>query len=99
MQVTGRHRLEEIQDFVNPKGRMNDRELRTDAHARFNGHGGVGKAGSGRTGGPANDREETSQAEIEAENFSREIGRFLDKARTDHRYDRLPSSPRRASSA
>ena len=89
MQVKGRHRLEEIQDFVNPKGRMNDRELRTDAHARFNGHGGVGKAGSGRTGGPANDREEMSQAEIEAENFSREIGRFLDKARTDHRYDRL----------
>jgi protein required for attachment to host cells len=89
MQVTGRHRLEEIQDFVNPKGRMNDRELRTDAHARFNGHGGAGKAGSGRTGGPANDREETSPAEIEAENFSREIGRFLDKARTDHRYDRL----------
>jgi protein required for attachment to host cells len=68
---------------------MNDRELRTDAHARFNGHGGAGKAGGGRTGGPANDREETSQAEIEAENFSREIGRFLDKARTDHRYDRL----------
>jgi protein required for attachment to host cells len=87
LQVTGRERLDEIEDFINPKGRMNDRELRTDAHPRFNGHGGV--PGSSRTGGPASDREEMSQADLEAENFSREIGRYLDKARTDHRYDEL----------
>jgi protein required for attachment to host cells len=89
LQVTGRERLEEIEDFINPKGRMNDRELRTDAHPRFNGHGGVGKAGSSRTGGPGSDREEMSQADLEAENFSRDIGRYLDKARTDHRFDQL----------
>ena len=40
LQVVGReHRLVEIQDFVNPKGRMDDRELITDAHPRFDGHG------------------------------------------------------------
>ena len=89
LQVSGHHRLEEIQDFDNAKGRMNDRELRTDGHARFSGHGGVGKPGRVATSGPANDREETRQAEIEAENFSREIGRFLDKARIERRYDRL----------
>jgi protein required for attachment to host cells len=89
LQVTGRERLEEIKDFINPKGRMNDRELRTDAHYRFNGHGGVGKAGSAPTGGPGNDREETSQADLEAESFSRQIGRYLEKARNDHRFERL----------
>lgn len=91
LQVTGRNRLEEIEDFVNPKARMNDRELRTDAHARFNGHGGMGRPGSG-SGigmGPANDREEQRQAELETENFSRHIGRYLDKARIERRYDRL----------
>src|SRR6267378_5023674 len=35
LRVVGReHRLVEIQDFVNPKGRMHDRELITDAHPR-----------------------------------------------------------------
>ena len=32
LQVAGRaHTLEEIEDLVNPKGRMNDRELISDA--------------------------------------------------------------------
>jgi protein required for attachment to host cells len=35
LQVVGRkHQLVEIQDFVNPKGRMHDRELITDTHPR-----------------------------------------------------------------
>src|SRR5882762_712246 len=35
LRVVGReHRLVEIQDFVNPKGRMDERELITDAHPR-----------------------------------------------------------------
>ena len=80
MQVTGRDKLEEVEDFVNPQGRMSGRELTTDAHPRF--HGTAGAA----TG---SDREEASPAEIEAEKFSKEIGRYLDKARIDHRFDRL----------
>lgn len=52
LQVTGRNRLAEIQDFLNPKGRADDRELITDAHPRFSGHGGVGRPGARSTGGP-----------------------------------------------
>jgi protein required for attachment to host cells len=78
-----------VQDFVNPKGRMDDRELITDAHPRFSGHGGVGKPGSRGTGGPASDRQETSAAEHETELFAKQVDRFLDQARIKKRYDRL----------
>jgi protein required for attachment to host cells len=78
LQVTGRHRLAEVHDFVNPKGRMDDRELTTDAHPRLR-----------ATSGPGSDRQETGAAEHEIELFAKEIDRFLDKARIDHRYERL----------
>jgi protein required for attachment to host cells len=78
LQVTGRDRLSEIDDLVNPKGRLDDRELTTDAHPRFRG-----------TQGPARDREQTGAAEHEAELFSKRIGSYLDKARVEHRYERL----------
>jgi protein required for attachment to host cells len=78
LQVTGRNRLEEIQDFVNPKGRMNDRELTTDAQPRFRG-----------TAGPGSDRQETGAQEHEVELFAKQIDRFLDQARVKKRYDRL----------
>jgi protein required for attachment to host cells len=93
LQVTGRNQLAEVHDFINPKGRMDDRELITDAHPRFSGHGGVGKPGSrtgGRTtGGPASDRQETAAQEHEVELFAKQIDRFLDQARIKKRYDRL----------
>jgi len=90
LQVTDREgHLEDVQDFVNPSARLHERDLTTDAEPRFNGHGGVGKAGSGRTGGPGNDREAKRKADYETEVFVRELGEFLDKARTAHRYDRL----------
>jgi protein required for attachment to host cells len=78
LQVAGRDQLEEIEDLVNPKGRMNDRELTTDAHPRFRG-----------TAGPGSDRQEMPAVEHEVELFTKQIGRFLDKARIDHRYDKL----------
>jgi protein required for attachment to host cells len=78
LQVTGRNQLEEVERFANPKGRMHDRDLEADAHPRFRG-----------TAGPGNDREEAGAAELEAEKFSREIGRFLEQARTKNRFERL----------
>jgi protein required for attachment to host cells len=78
LQVTGRNQLEEVESFANPKGRMHDRDLETDAHPRLRG-----------TSGPGNDREEMGAAEIEAEKFSKELGRYLDLARIKNRYDRL----------
>ncbi|HZS69998.1 MAG TPA: host attachment protein [Burkholderiales bacterium] len=90
LQVTDREgHLEDVQDFVNPSARLHERDLTTDVEPRFNGHGGVGKPGSDRTGGPRSDREAKRRADYETEVFVRELGEFLDKARTAHRYDRL----------
>lgn len=94
LQVTGPKRddapqLTEIEDLLNPAGRSHDRDLQTDAEPRFNGHGGVGKAGSGRTGGPASDREAQGAVEHSVGVFAREVGRYLDKARLEQRFDQL----------
>jgi protein required for attachment to host cells len=78
LQVTGPRRIEEIEDLINPKGRMDDRELIADAHPRFRG-----------TSGPGSDRQETSAREHEVELFAKQIDRFLDQARIKKRYDRL----------
>jgi protein required for attachment to host cells len=81
LQVTDRTKqLAEIEDLLNPEGRVHDRDLLADGHARFNGHGG---------GGPASDPEETSASEHATELFAKRVGDYLDKARTAHRYDRL----------
>src|SRR5207249_4988981 len=81
LQVTDRARdLAEVEDLLNPEGRVHDRELISDAHPRFSGHSG---------GGPGSDREETSAAEHATELFAKRVGDYLDKARTAHRYDRL----------
>jgi protein required for attachment to host cells len=90
LQVAGRKKqLTEIEDLMNPAGRADDRELITDAHPRFSGHGGVGKPGSRATSGPASDRQETGAQEHETELFAKRIGDYLDKARNQHRYDKL----------
>lgn len=89
LQVAGREWLVEIENLVNPEGRMDDRELTTGAHPRFSGHGGLGKPGAGATSGPGSDRQETSAQQHEVEVFAKQIGDYLDKARTQHRYDEL----------
>jgi protein required for attachment to host cells len=79
LQVMDReHRLAEIDDLVSPGGRLNEREMTSDAEPRFRG-----------TAGPGSDREATGAVEHEVEVFAKKIGDYLDKARTSHRYDRL----------
>ena len=78
LQVMDRNRLEEVENLLNPEGRLHGRDLVTDSNPRFSG-----------TDGPGNDREEMSPPEIEAAKFCKEIGRYLDQARMQHRYDRL----------
>ena len=74
LQVLDRdQRLQEIDALLNPGGRMQDRELTTDAHPRRN----------------LSTREEPSAVEHSVELFSKRLGDYLEKARTDHRYDRL----------
>jgi len=81
LQVTDREQqLAEVEDLLNPQGRVHDRELISDAHPRFSGHGG---------GGPGSDREEMSATEHATELFAKRVGDYLDKARTAHRFDRL----------
>ena len=56
---------------------MDDRELTTDGNPRLHGPGGLSA------------REEPSAVEHAVEKFSKRIGDYLEKARTDHRYDQL----------
>ncbi len=79
LQVTDRERrLAEIEDLYNPSGRLNEREMRSDAEPRFRG-----------TDGPGSDRQAKGAVDHEVEVFAKKIGDYLDKARTSHRYDRL----------
>ncbi len=79
LQVADReNRFVEVDELRNPEGRMQDRELTTDAEPRQHGPGGTQSA-----------RESTGPVEHSVELFSKRIGDYLEKARTDHRYDRL----------
>lgn len=89
LQVADRERLLEIETLLNPDGRLDERELTSDAHPRFSGHGGVGKPGARSTSGPASDRQETSATEHATELFAKRLGNYLGKARSEHRYDEL----------
>ena len=73
-------KLEEIESMLNPEGRLHDREMQSDAEPRFSGRAG---------GGPASDRETQGAVEHAVKVFAREVGRYLEKARTDHRFDEL----------
>jgi protein required for attachment to host cells len=77
LQVADRERLVEVEDLVNPEGRLQDRELTTDANPRLHGPGGLSA------------REEPSAVQHTVEMFSKRIGDYLEKARTDQRYDQL----------
>jgi protein required for attachment to host cells len=79
LQVLDREqRLSEVEDLLNPGGRVHDRDLIADAHPRFRG-----------TSGPGSDREEPTAVDHEVELFAKRLSDYLDKARTAHRYDRL----------
>jgi protein required for attachment to host cells len=73
--------LREIEDFSNPQGRANNRELVSDADGRFSAkHVGPGGDSSGQRVTPA---------EHETELFSKTLARYLDKARSQRRYSKL----------
>ena len=82
LQVADREkRLVEIEDFVNPEGRMNEQELTTGAEPRFSGHGGGA--------GPASDREAQGVREHSVTMLAKRLDDYLEKARNQQRYDRL----------
>jgi protein required for attachment to host cells len=67
--------LEEIESMLNPEGRLQDREINSDARGRFSG---------GHTG-----EDNVGAVEHQAELFAKRIGDYLGKARVEHRFDEL----------
>jgi protein required for attachment to host cells len=71
-------KLVEIDALLNPEGRLNEREINTDAHGRFPG-----------TPGGSTAEDDVGAVEHQTELFAKRIGDYLEKARTDRRYDRV----------
>ena len=73
--------LREIEDFVNPAGRADSNDLRSDERGRFYGKGERDQA---HTADP-----HVFPVEHENEMFALAVARHLDQARNAHRYQRL----------
>ncbi|HZM36603.1 MAG TPA: host attachment protein [Burkholderiales bacterium] len=81
LQVTGREqRLEEIEDLLNPEGRLHDRELASDSLGRW--------SGPDRPGGNSM-LDPVSPSEHVVQRFAKRVGDYLEKARGEHRFDEL----------
>jgi protein required for attachment to host cells len=96
-EVTQDDKLQEIEDMYNPEGRMSDRDEISDAYGNFRqgkgaptrpaelaGSPGVGHRMPGNTADP-----KESMLEHHLDLFSKEVDRYLDKARTEHRFEKL----------
>jgi len=73
--------LRELEDLVNPAGRQQDRDLRTDNQGRYYGRG---EQMQGHTAAP-----HTDPVTHELQLFAQRICRHLEHGRTEHRYERL----------
>jgi protein required for attachment to host cells len=80
LQVADRERLVEVESLTNPEGRLQNREINTDAKGRF--------SGPDRPGGHSSDDEERTVDHYN-ELFAKRVGDYLDKARTDQRFEQL----------
>jgi len=76
-----REPLREIEDFANPAGHAQNRELETDGLGRYYGKG---EQQQGHTAEPRVD-----PVEHETDLFSKQVSDYLDQARVEHRYDKL----------
>ncbi|WP_019140112.1 host attachment protein [Noviherbaspirillum massiliense] len=75
------HHLREVEDVANPVARGNEQDIEDEPMGRFHGKG---EREQDHTAEPSVD---PMQREVEI--FSKEVSQFLDKARMEHRYDRL----------
>jgi protein required for attachment to host cells len=92
------HKLQEIEDMYNPEGRQADRDVISDEYGKFaQGKGGATRPAEDHPGArgvghrmPANTADpQESMHEHHLEQFAKEVSRYLDKARTEHRFDKL----------
>jgi protein required for attachment to host cells len=70
-------RFEEIADFANPEGRSKDGEIGTYV------------SGEGARPGPRTAPQQDSLSDHSVDTFSHDLAQYLEKARTEHRYDSL----------
>jgi protein required for attachment to host cells len=71
----------ELEELVNPEGRMKNGEINTDQDGRF--------ATKGMTGQSHTSQKDVSPKDHEVELFTKHLGHELDKACSDHRFDKL----------
>ncbi|RJG00835.1 host attachment protein [Noviherbaspirillum sedimenti] len=81
-ELDAEHHLQEVQDFANPAGHAKGEELLTGNPERRN-------MSKGTLGGTHDGQAETSPIEHENIQFSKEIGDYLEQARSEQRFDRL----------
>lgn len=72
--------LKEIDDLSNSASRMANREIDTDAYGRFSAKGQF----QAHT-----DEPDVSAVKYADEQFSKQVSKYLEKARNEHRYDKL----------
>ena len=70
-----------VEEFDNPAGRAHNRDLVTDGDGRYFGKG---ERSQGHTAPPSE-----SAVEHEVELFAKRVAAHLDRARIDHKYDRV----------
>lgn len=81
-EVVGRNEtLHELEDMVNPAGRLHDSELRTDNLGRYYGKG---EQMQGHAAPPR-----TDPGEHETELFAKRVAQHIEQARVAHRCERL----------
>jgi protein required for attachment to host cells len=73
--------LHEVEDMLNPEGRMGDQDINAEPEGRFFGKG---QQGRGHTAEP-----DLSPKAKDVEMFSKQVARHLDAARNEHRFDKL----------
>jgi protein required for attachment to host cells len=98
-ELTAGDKLQEIEDMYNPEGRQSGREQVEDAEGRFSqggpvggsiGAGGsVGAAVAGARGQGSTGQPQETPREHDVNMFSKQLVRFLDQARNEHRFDKL----------
>jgi protein required for attachment to host cells len=71
----------EVDDLMNPDGRLQNREINAEPDGRFYGRG---ERHQGHSTG-----HKVTPVDHKTELFSKEVGRYLDHARTEHRYEKL----------
>lgn len=87
-------KLNEIEDMFNPEGRQQEHEIVTDDEGRFgqgaNGGSSASNPGPGARSNQAHTSEPQQTArEHDVEMFTKQVVRYIDQARNEHRFDKL----------